>query len=101
MAYISLEDAKRHLRIDFETDDRYVNELIDVAEATLEQQLGITLGDLILSGSLTDLPSDLKHATRLLVSNYYENREPVTGINVKEVPFSLQYLITPHKYWYV
>lgn len=101
MGYISLEEAKSHLRVDFDDDDRYINELIDVAEASLANNLGITLGDLLLSGSLSDLPADLKHAERVLVSNWYENREPVSGLTVKEVPFSLNYLIYPHKYWTV
>jgi len=99
MAYISLEEAKDHLRVEFDEDDRYITELIDVAEASLEQNLGITLSNLILSGSLSDLPADLKHATRILVSQWYENREPVTGLNVKSVPYTLDYLIFPHKYW--
>ena len=99
MAYISLEDAKRHLRVDFDDDDRYIEEIIDVAEASLACNLGITLANLVLSGSLSDLPADLKHAERVLVSQWYENREPIAGFNVKELPFSLNYLLYPHKYW--
>ena len=101
MPYISLEDAKSHLRVDFDDDDRYIESLIDVAEASLENNLGISLANLLLSGSLSDLPADLKHATKLLVSQWYENREVINisyGI-VKEVPYTLNYLINPHKYW--
>lgn len=38
-------------------------------------------------------PANLKHAVLLLVSNFFENRTPVSEIDMKEVPFSLRSLI--------
>ena len=101
MPYISLEDAKSHLRVDFDDDDRYIESLVGAAEASLGHNLGITLENLFLSGSLSELPADLKHAEKLLVSQWYENREPVNFRNLmaRELPYSFQYLIYPHKYW--
>jgi len=101
MAYISLEDVKLHLRVDFNDDDKYIEQLINVAEASLANNLGITLENLLLSGSLSDLPADLKHAENILVSQWYENREPVNTLLVRKIPYSLDYLIYPHKYWTV
>lgn len=98
--YITLEEAKDHLRVDFDDDDRYIETLCDVAEASLESNLGITLDNLVLSGSLSDLPADVKHAGKLLLSHFYEVREPVmVGTIVSKLPYSVTYLLAAHKYW--
>jgi len=101
MPYISLEEVKDHLRVDINDEDRYIEGLIEAAEASLGHNLGITLENLLLSGSLSDLPADLKHAEKLLVSQWFENREPVNYRNLmaRALPYSLDYLIYPHKYW--
>lgn len=39
------------------------------------------------------VPDNLRHAVLLMVSNFFENRLPVSEIDMKEVPFSLRSLI--------
>lgn len=39
MAYVTLEQAKDHLRVDFDDDDNYIGDLIDVAEASVANEI--------------------------------------------------------------
>ena len=47
------------------------------------------------------LPADLKHAAKMLVSHYYENREAATSggttMQVMEVPFAVTALLDRYK----
>jgi len=101
MAYLSIEEAKDHLNLDsnFTEDDRYVESLINVAESSIEWNLGISLANLILSGSYSDLPVDVLHAEKILVSQWYESREPISALKMNKVPYMLDYILAPHKYW--
>ena len=44
------------------------------------------------------IPKPLVHAMKLIISNFYENREPIAvGVSVAEMPFSLEYLLDIYK----
>lgn len=49
-----------------------------------------------------DVPPDLVHAVKLMISQMFENREPaVIGTIASKIPFSIESLISPYKlrYW--
>lgn len=168
MAYITLEEAKDHIRLesDFADDDLYVTDLIDVAEASVLNEIGgrvpgegtvTTVGTTALTGSGTKflnfkagdvirvdgetsrtisaitsntalsvtvafstssagldyyfepsplvsgvLPEPIKHAIKIMIGHLYNMREPViAGVSVVKVPYTLEYLLSPYKYWTV
>lgn len=45
----------------------------------------------------SDVPQSIKHAMMIMISHWYENREPVVvGSNVASVPMSVEALLWPH-----
>jgi hypothetical protein len=97
MAYVTLEQAKDHLRVDIADDDFYILELIAVSEAAVENEIGTTLVSNLVGGVL---PKPLYQAILLMVGHLYATREPVmVGVSVVKCPFTLEYLLYPYKTW--
>jgi hypothetical protein len=97
MAYVTLEQAKDHLRVEIADDDFYITDLIAVSEQSIENEIGSTLAS-NLSGGV--LPKPLYQAILLLIGHLYATREPVmVGVSVVKCPFTLEYLIYPYKTW--
>ena len=95
--YVTLEQAKDHLRVDFEDDDIYIETLIDVAEQSVANEIGTTLLSNEVGGVL---PKPLFQAILLMTGHLYEHREPViAGVGVQKIPFSMEYLLAPYKTW--
>jgi uncharacterized phage protein (predicted DNA packaging) len=93
MAYITLNEAKKHCNIDedFVDDDIYLTGLIDMAEAVVANHIHDTLADLEVDGKL---PLPLIHGIKLMIGNFYENREPVlVGTISAALPYSFEYLL--------
>jgi hypothetical protein len=96
-AYATLEQAKDHLRVDFDDDDIYIIDLIDVAEASVANEIGSTLASNEVGGVL---PKPLYQAILLMVGQLYNSREPIiVGTGVVKVPFTLEYLLSSYKTW--
>lgn len=97
MAYVTIEQAKDHLRVDFADDDFYINDLIMVSESAIENEIGSTLLSNEVGGVL---PKPLYQAILLLIGHLYATREPVmVGVSVVKCPFTLEYLLYPYKTW--
>ena len=95
MRYIEIQDIKKHLNIDFDDDDAYISDLIDAAQETISTYLNRPLED--FSDTSGQLRPALRHAVRLLVGNWYANREPVAYASATNVPYTLDYLLLPLK----
>lgn len=96
MAYLTLEEAKKHCNIDddWTDDDLYITSLMDMVEVVVANHIHDTLADLEVSD---ELPAPLVHAMKLMLSNFYENREPVVvGTITSQVPYSMEYLLEPY-----
>jgi hypothetical protein len=94
MAYITLDQAKKHLNLDecFCDDDDYITHLIEMAETVVEKAICHKLSG--MEGEDGSIPTPLCHAILLTVGNFYSNREPVAvGTITAEMPLSYQYLI--------
>lgn len=87
-----LEDLKRHLNVDFDTDDAYIMDLYASALSTVE----IYLQAPICSYN-ERAKSSIRHALRMLVGTWYANREAVAYTSTIEVPFSVNALLIPLK----
>lgn len=90
---LTLEDIKRHLNVDFDEDDTLITSMIEAAEASIEQSIGVPLADFVTG----DFPADLKHAIRILTATFYEYREGFTHGKIQQVPFTLAHLIAPYR----
>jgi uncharacterized phage protein (predicted DNA packaging) len=90
---LTLEDIKRHLNVDFNEDDELITSMMEAAEASIENSIGVPLADFVSDG----FPADLKHAIRIMTANFYEFREGFTHGKIQQVPFTLAHLIAPYK----
>lgn len=114
--YITLEEAKDHLRVDFYEDDDYIQSLCDMVEGATEIEIGEFMSGItwnLLTGStLTGstettgvqgtetFPLRLKQAMLLMIGHYYSNREAtIIGVNSTKVPFGWDWMVSPYKNW--
>lgn len=93
MAYLTLEQAKKHLLVDkdFKEDDLYILDLITVAQDSVQQHLDTQLSELEDDNGM--LPAAIIHAMLLMIGNLYANREPVGFGTVVRIPYTYDYLI--------
>lgn len=89
MRYLTLTELKTQLNIDeeFIDDDAYLDALGCTAEDIVEQQIDCDLAD-VVEKSNSYLPAPLKHAMKMLVEYFYDNR----GSDDIEIPDSVFYL---------
>lgn len=93
--YITVEQIKQHLYIDFEADDAVLEEMINTAEAIIEKYLNVNLTELVVND---ELPYPIKQAIKIMVGNLYANRESVAFNAIPyKIPFSYEYLLQPYK----
>lgn len=94
---ITLAQAKKQLNIEpeFEDDDEYITELIEVAEIVIANDINRVLTDILDSEG--QVPAPLKHAAKILIATYYANREAVTAGTVSKTPLSYSALINAYK----
>ena len=96
--YITLELAKAHLNLepDYNLDDEYIQNLIEVAEMAVEVNVNEKLND-IAAKYQGELPKPLVQAMLLMIGNLYQNRETVAPQKTTVLPFNYQYLIDLYK----
>ena len=97
MIYLKLYQIKRHLNIDerFQEDDEYLLELAEVAQAAVEKHLDRKLSDIAKDNGGV-LPPPIVHAMRLLIGEYYQQRESISYSSTQIVPLAYEYLLTPY-----
>ena len=95
--YVTVEQLKKQVNVDYSEDDEYMSQLIEVAEVAVQNDIRCQLSALETTetGERT-IPAPLRHAVLLLASNLYSNREPVAFASPQPVPYTLQYLIQPY-----
>lgn len=98
--FVCIEKVRDHLILDeslFSIDQNYIQSLIDVSETIISQYLGYS--DLEEFVILHDgiLPSPIEHSILFLVANFYENREPLSNVNLSKNHYGIEYLISPYK----
>lgn len=98
MAYVDLQLVKHHLNVeeDFTEDDKYIGELIEAAEAVVEQDVCEDL-KVLAEKAGGDLPAPLRQCIFLMVGNFYANREPVAFAQSSEVPLSYTHLVSLYR----
>ena len=94
--YLSLADVKRHLIIDHCDDDKYLADLITVAEDAVKTDLNLnSLCE--IEDETGMLPASVIQAMLLLIGTLYANRESVTYGTPHTVPHSYEFLISLYR----
>lgn len=99
MQILSVADLKKHLNVDHNEDDSYIMDLQQVALDYIGTYLQRPIEDFILSetNGICDVTPAVRHAVRLLVGQWYANREPVAFASNSELPFGMAALLVPLK----
>ena len=95
--YVTLDEAKKHLRIDqsYSGDNTYIEFLIGVAEKVAEKYINTELSTLVDEGG--KLPLDLQMSILFYVADLYANRESITYGEAKSVPRTFEFLLAPFR----
>lgn len=48
----------------------------------------------------SDIPEDIKHAIHLLITNFYNHRDPVAEKSMVEIPLGIQFILNPYRHIY-
>lgn len=99
--YVDLETVKKHLNLDdsFIEDDSYLGLLIMTAEDAVSLHIDKPLVE--LENSQGELPPAIIHSILLLIGNLYANREPAAFASSVKVPYTLDYLLGLHKFYFI
>lgn len=98
---VTLEVLKRHLRVDFTDDDGMITMYGIAAEKTILGMTHRTPAQLAAENqkrtgdTVAEFPQTLYIAILIYAAQLYSNREPVTGLNVNQVPYTLMALVKP------
>lgn len=98
MATTKLELLKKHVRADdFSDDDDYLLHLLSAAEEYVYTATNRTSAELLEMGGGDALPATLQQAVLLIAGHWYNQREAVSGVQMAEVPYTLQALVKPYR----
>ncbi len=82
---LTLSDVKKYLRIDFDNDNDYISDLIEMSKSYIKEQTGkeYTAGNRVY-----------EQAILLMVAGFYDNRTPFSEKAVDEMNcMSLKYML--------
>ena len=98
MATMDIALLKQHVRADdFSNDDSYLSHLLDAAEQYVCDATNRTAEELVRLGGGAKLPVTLQQAVLLIAGHWYNQREAVSGVQMSEVPYTMQALIKPYR----
>lgn len=92
--YVTLEELKQQLNVDFDIDDMFIQGLIIPVQLGIEAYLNNPLETYVKDDKIDPR---IWHAIRLLVANYYANRESISFGAPVEIPGHIAFLIQPLK----
>ena len=94
MKYLTIEDIKTQLRLDFDCEDSLL-ELYGIgAEDTILYLCNRTFENLV--GTYGEVPAAIRQVTLELVTNSYEQRSPASPTNLSAVPYNFDLLVKPY-----
>lgn len=95
MASVDIALLKQHVRADdFSDDDIYLTHLLEAAETYVCSATNRTSDELLQDDG--KLPATIQQAVLMIAGHWYNQREAVSGVQMAEVPYTLQALIKPY-----
>ena len=94
MDWLTIELIKKQLRIDGNEEDDLLVMYGQSAEATVLELCGLTYAELVEKYGA--VPTNLTHASLLLVEVSYKERGAVSLQNLSVVPYSFDLLVKPY-----
>lgn len=86
---VTLDDVKIHLRIEIDDEDDYLESLIAVADAAVQDYCLTTFDD--------DVPEPVKMACMLMIGYIYENRDAPDSTAYKAMRMAFEALLYPYR----
>ena len=98
MKWLTLDYIKQHSRIDFDCEDALLELYGESAEETVLDITRRTYEEIVEKWGTKDkhVPAKIIHASLLLVELSYNNRSPVSQMNLYTVPYAFDMLIKPY-----
>lgn len=90
---LTVDDLKKHLNIDHNEDDAYIEDLISVAKDAVATYINRPIAEMV--GDDGKLKPAIRHACRLLVGTWYANRESVVFSTPSDLPDGVVALLLP------
>lgn len=98
MKWLSLSLIKQHSRIEYDCEDSLLTIYGEAAEETILNLLNRSYED--LKGNAETVPAPIIQASLMLVDHSYQQRSPVSTLNMSSVPYTFDTLIKPYmKLW--
>lgn len=94
MKWLSIEDIKKHSRIDYDCEDALLELYADAAEETVMNIIG--RDDEEIKEKYGGVPAALRQAALLLVDTSYMQRTAVSTQNLYAVPYGFDTLVKPY-----
>jgi uncharacterized phage protein (predicted DNA packaging) len=86
---LTVDEAKQHLRIDYDEEDELIEKLILQAQAAAEDFCRVSFEE--------DVPEPVRLACLLFVSYHYENRDIPDMTTYKSMRMAFEHLLYPHR----
>ena len=86
---LTVDEAKQHLRIDYDEEDELIEKLILQAQAAAEDFCRVSFEE--------DVPEPVRLACLLFVSYHYENRDIPDMTIYKSMRMAFEHLLYPHR----
>jgi len=86
---LTVDEAKQHLRIDYDEEDELIEKLILQAQAAAEDFCRVSFEE--------NVPEPVRLACLLFVSYHYENRDIPDMTTYKSMRMAFEHLLYPHR----
>ena len=86
---LTVDEAKQHLRIEYDEEDELIEKLILQAQAAAEDFCRVSFEE--------DAPEPVRLACLLFVSYHYENRDIPDMTTYKSMRMAFEHLLYPHR----
>ena len=86
---LTVDEAKQHLRIEYDEEDELIEKLIAQAQAAAEDFCRVSFEE--------DVPEPVRLACLLFVSYHYENRDIPDMTTYKSMLMAFEHLLYPHR----
>ena len=86
---LTIDEAKQHLRIEYDEEDELIEKLIAQAQAAAEDFCRVSFEE--------NVPEPVRLACLLFVSYHYENRDIPDMTTYKSMRMAFEHLLYPHR----